>query len=130
MTKNFHLDEFVRSQTARRKGIVNTPDAGHIENLRTLCVSLLQPLRNSCGKPLYITSGYRCPELNAAVGGSSSSDHLKGKAADIGTDNPLALLAWVLRLNLSFDQAIVYPRFLHLSYRDEVSNRKQVLYSR
>lgn len=91
-----------------------------------LCENLLQPLRDGCGKPLRISSGFRCPELNKKVGGSPNSDHMNGRAVDILSDNPLALFAWVCRLGLSYDQAIIYKNFLHLSYRSETENRKEV----
>lgn len=127
LSKNFTLAEMMYSATAQKLQIVNQPDNIQIHHLRILCENLLQPLRDGYGKPLYICSGYRCRELNQAVGGSPSSDHLKGKAADIITDNPLGLFSWVCRLNLSFDQAILYKNFLHLSYRSEKENRKMVL---
>ncbi|MDL2224040.1 D-Ala-D-Ala carboxypeptidase family metallohydrolase [Bacteroidales bacterium OttesenSCG-928-M06] len=127
LTKNFTLTEMTSSVTAQRRGILNVPNVRQTENLRILCERLLQPLRDAYGKPLFISSGYRCRELNEAVKGSPSSDHMQGRAADIVTDNPVGLFAWVCRLRLSFDQAIIYKDFLHLSYRDEKSNRKIVL---
>ncbi|MDH8702593.1 zinc D-Ala-D-Ala carboxypeptidase [Dysgonomonadaceae bacterium PH5-43] len=127
LTKNFTLNEMVNSEVGRRLKIANQPNAQQIENLKILCEHLLQPLRDACGQPLSISSGYRCRKLNEAVGGSSSSDHTHGRAVDITTDNPMAILAWVCRLNLSFDQAIIYKRFIHLSYRDKDTNRNQVI---
>lgn len=117
----------IYSATAQGLQIVNQPEEYQIENLRTLCEKLLQPLRDGYGKPLRISSGFRCRELNRAVKGSPTSDHMNGCAVDILTDNPLALFAWVCRLNLSFDQAIIYKGFLHLSYRSEKENRRMVL---
>ncbi len=127
LTKNFTLEEMIFSATAKRLKIPNLPDQEQIENLNVLCKKLLQPLRDGCGKPLYISSGYRCPALNRVVNGSPASDHQYGRAADIATDNPMALFAWVCRLNLSYDQAILHKDFVHLSYRDEKRNRKMVI---
>ena len=127
MTRNFTLAELTRSTTADRLNIRNIPDEVQIQNLKTLCEKLLQPLRDGYSKPLYISSGFRSSELNRRLNGSKTSDHLTGRAADIATSNPLALFAWVCRLGLSFDQAIIYKDFIHLSYRDEATNRKMVI---
>ena len=127
LSPDFTLAEMTRSSTATRLNIRNNPDKVQIQNLKRLCENLLQPLRDACGKPLCVSSGFRCSELNRAIKGSPTSDHLAGRAADILTDHPLAVFAWVCRLNLSFDQAIIYKNFIHLSYRDELSNRKTVI---
>ena len=83
ITNNFTLEEFTRSETASRMGIQNVP--GNREKLAivNLCAKLLQPLRDIYGKPIRINSGYRCPELNKAVGGVPNSQHVLGEAADI-----------------------------------------------
>lgn len=117
------------STTAKARGIQNIPNAEQIENLRKLCVRLLQPLRDLYNEPFIINSGFRNPELNKAVGGVPTSQHAKGKAADISVKEPRKLLAELLRSGLDFDQAILYPTFLHLSYHSG-SNRKQVLYAK
>ena len=83
LTKNFELEEMVRSVTARERGIDNTPPKKVKENLRMLCEEVLQPLRDRWGAPIVVSSGYRCPQLNRAVGGVRNSDHLYGCAADI-----------------------------------------------
>lgn len=83
LTENFSLEEMSRSSIAKNKGIDNTPEAAIIDNLKRLCEELLQPIRNKFGKVIKITSGYRGKELNNLVGGSASSQHLKGEAADI-----------------------------------------------
>lgn len=85
LTKNFTLEEMLRSSTADKKGIDNTPSKEVKANLRELCEKVLQPIRDAWGAPLIVTSGYRCPELNKAVGGSSTSQHKFGSAADIRT---------------------------------------------
>lgn len=83
LTENFNLRELTKSETALRHGLDNTPNEVVIENLRNLCTYVLQPLRTAYGVPITINSGYRAPEVNAAVGGSKTSDHCRGQAADI-----------------------------------------------
>lgn len=83
LSENFTLEEMLVSSTARKYGIRNVPDATAKANLTLLCKDLLQPLRESYGKPVIVTSGYRCPQLNARTGGSRTSQHMKGQAADI-----------------------------------------------
>lgn len=126
ISKNFALSEFIDSDTADRLGIDNTPSEQAVENITLLCTKLLQPLRSLYGKPMHINSGYRCEELNKAVGGVETSDHRQGLAADIRCDNPKALLQCLLASKLVFDQAILYPTFLHLSYRP-TRNRERVI---
>lgn len=88
LSENFTLEELTASYTARSRKINNTPDEMQIENLTRLCVEILQPIRNHWGNPLSVTSGFRSPELNRVVGGSVTSQHLKGEAADIiSSDN-------------------------------------------
>lgn len=83
LTANFTLDELIVSPTAVRHGIDNTPGEAEAENLRRLCELVLQPLRDLLARPIVVTSGYRCPELNRLVGGAKNSAHLHGLAADI-----------------------------------------------
>lgn len=83
LSDNFTLEELISSNTAKAKGIDNTPGAIEKQNLKLLAQTVLQPIRDKYGKPISVTSGYRCPKLNAAVGGSKTSQHLKGQAADI-----------------------------------------------
>lgn len=83
LTTNFTLEEFIRSTTATRLHIINLPTREEIENIVDLCRNVLQPIRDAYGKPIVVTSGYRCPELNKAVGGVATSEHMKGMAADI-----------------------------------------------
>lgn len=90
----------------------------------------MQPLRTAYGKPLRINSGYRCEEPNKLAGGSASSQHMKGQAADIASVAPIHLARLIKSLGLNFDQMILYPNFLHLSYTIERPNRKQVLYDK
>ena len=90
LTTNFSLAELTASQVAARKGIPNNPSAGQIENLKKLCESILQPIRNHYDAPVIISSGYRSPELCVVIGSSIDSQHAKGQAADLqvaGVDN-------------------------------------------
>lgn len=127
LTKNFKLSEFERSQTAENNGIDNTIPEWAVSNIKLLCERLLQPVRDLYGKPMRVGSGYRCKELNEKVKGSKTSDHMKGKAADIHCESPKKLLEVLLDSGLDFDQAILYPTFLHMSYRAD-GNRKMVIY--
>lgn len=83
LTENFSLNEMIKSETALRHGLDNTPPDEVINNLRLLCEQVLQPLRTAYGRGIKVNSGYRSPDVNAAVGGSRTSDHCKGQAADI-----------------------------------------------
>jgi zinc D-Ala-D-Ala carboxypeptidase len=83
LSEHFELAEFLVSETAARRGIDNEPTPEVIENLRRLCQLVLQPLRVKLDRPVIITSGYRSPALNRAVGGSMTSHHMQGRAADL-----------------------------------------------
>lgn len=85
LTKNFTLRELTRSATADRLGILNEPTNSIMTNLKELATTVLQPIRDKWGQPIIVTSGYRCPKLNAAVGGAKASQHMLGQAADIHT---------------------------------------------
>jgi len=108
LTANFSLHELTKSETALRMGFDNTPDEETTENLRLLCEKVLQPVRDHYGKGVKVNSGYRSPESNAAVGGSKTSDHCKGMAADIeipGVANA-DLAQWIMD-NLDYTQLIL-----------------------
>lgn len=99
-----------------------------------LVEAVLQPCRDYMGIPIRVNSGYRCPALNTLVGGSKTSDHLRGCAADISCTDNKKLLDYLTGPYVDFDQLIIYgslyrPRFLHVSYRSLSENRHQVLYS-
>ena len=107
LSRNFTLSELIKSDTAIRKGINNNPNAEQIEKLKALCENILQPVRDHFGR-VKITSGYRSPELCAAIGSSVNSQHAKAEAADfecIGTDNA-ELFDWI-KANLEPDQLIL-----------------------
>ena len=130
ISRHFSFAEFTKSDTARRYHIINEITDWEVrDNIIALVENLLQPLRDACGQPLFINSGYRCRELNEKVGGVESSQHRKGEAADVGCSNPLELARLVLKLNLPFDQKGLYPTFLHLSYTDNKENRREIFYS-
>jgi len=134
LSANFTLKELTKSDTATRLGLENSPDDEALENLKTLCEMVLQPVRDNFGR-VTVNSGYRSPESNAAVGGSKTSDHCKGMAADIevdGISNP-DLAQWIMD-NLDYTQLILefYTQgqpnsgWVHVSY-DPNNLKKQEL---
>lgn len=133
LTENFTLQEFVRSDTARRLGIDNTPNEVEIRNLRNLCENVLQPLRDTCGKPIAINSGYRGFALNRAVGGTSTSQHLTGEAADLrcrDAQEAIVLASLIISHGI-YDQLILEHSatsvWLHVSCKPDIRyNRKEV----
>ena len=135
LTENFSLAEMVKSETALRQGLDNTPGDAEIANLKRLAENVLQPIRNAYGKGVKVNSGFRHPDVNAAVGGSRTSDHCKGMAADIeipGVAN--ADLAEWIKENLEFTQLILEfytpgipdSGWVHVSY-DPNNLKKQVM---
>ena len=135
LTANFSLSELTKSQTAERKGIDNTPSPEHQENLKLLCESVLQPVRDHFGKVVTISSGYRSPELCTAIGSKITSQHAKGQAADFeifGVSNKT--LADYIDSELHYDQLILEywnesdpnSGWVHCSF-SEGNNRKQYL---
>ena len=135
LSANFTLKELTKSDTATRLGLDNTPDDEALENLKTLCEKVLQPVREYFDKSVTVNSGYRSPESNAAVGGSKTSDHCKGMAADIeivGVANA-DLAQWIMD-NLEYTQLILEfytpgipdSGWVHVSY-DPNNLKKQEL---
>ena len=132
LSQHFHLVEFTRSATALRLGIDNNPEIEDIEALQALCIHVLEPLRKRFGV-IRITSGYRCMKLNQAVGGSRTSQHLLGEAADIHVSSvevALKMYNFVIN-NLTFDQMLVEMKrgkvhCLHISYRQDGPIRRKV----
>ena len=130
--KYFTIAALCKSDTADRRGIDNRCKKEHVTNLTALVDNVLDPLREAYGKPIIINSGFRSPALNKAVGGSATSDHMHGRAADITGESPSEnkkLFNLVQSLGLPFDQLIDEKNFawVHVSYRSEKENRKQVL---
>lgn len=108
LSRNFRLEEFIRSETARLRGIDNSPPPDILASLRVTALGCEQ-VRAAIGRPLRIMSGYRCPALNAAVGGSKTSSHLTGLAADLSAPGLTAMgLAQAIRdSRIMFDQLIL-----------------------
>lgn len=131
MGKYFTIAELCRSNTADRLKIDNRCSDEIAINLTALVDNVLDPLRTWYGRPLTVSSGYRCPALNKAVKGSSTSQHMSGQAADIDTGNKQQnkLLFEYIRKHLPFDQLIDESNFawVHVSYRVDGKNRKQTL---
>lgn len=120
LSNNFYLDEFLRSETAVRHGIsLNVVEGGIIySSLRKLCLNVLQPLRDHYGVTVTITSGYRPPQLNRLIGGSASSQHMYGLAADIVVSgvSPLEVAKWIKDNCKGYDQVIhEFGEWVHVS---------------
>jgi hypothetical protein len=135
LTENFTLQELTSSPTADKLGIKNVPDLKQEAALKLLAEKILQPLRDGIGVPIKINSGLRGVALNKAIGGSSTSQHCKGEAADLSLKskkNGNALLFHYIRENLVFDQMIwefgtkSNPDWVHVSYSAK-GNRKEIL---
>ena len=135
LSKNFNLVEMTKSQTATRKGIDNTPSAEHQGNLQSLCMHVLQPIRDHFSQVVTVSSAYRSPELCLAIGSKTTSQHAKGEAADFeifGVSNKE--LADYINENLDYDQLILEywteadpnSGWVHCSY-SEGKNRNQYL---
>jgi zinc D-Ala-D-Ala carboxypeptidase len=135
LSTNFSLHELTKSETALRMGFDNTPGQAETENLRLLCEKVLQPVRDHFGKGVKVNSGFRSSATNQATGGSKSSDHVKGQAADIeipGVAN-VDLAQWIMD-NLDYTQLILEfytpgipdSGWVHVSY-DPNNLKKQEL---
>lgn len=135
LSPHFELREFIASRKAKEHGIDNTPPDVAVENLRALCVHTLEPLRKALGLPIIITSGYRCKTLNQLlVNHSVKSQHMNGEAADFYVAGPsrreLLIKAFRQIITddaIAFDQLIIYPSFIHVSYvRTGRTNRSKL----
>lgn len=139
VSKNFDYKEFEKTDVPEMQ-VKNTIASVEVrDNIKALVDRVIQPLRDAWGKPLAINSGYRCPEVNKAVGGVPTSQHVLGEAADVcpfgrnghGDIEVVRKLATTARdLGLPFDQMILYPSFVHLSHRRNRAQRGQILYNR
>lgn len=121
LSPNFALSELTVSETAARQGLNNTPGPAEVTNLERLCKTCLQPLRDKLGQPVVVTSGYRGPAVNAAVGGSTTSAHMYGRAADVhvpGMTNQ-ALMQLIHSMGLPVDQVIEeFGSWVHIGIAD------------
>lgn len=129
--KYFSFQEMERSDTAVRYAIDNSIPENLKNNVARLVDNVLDPLREAWGRPLAVSSGYRCPSLNKAVGGAATSHHMKGMAADITTGNKVdnrRLFQLIINLKLPFTQLIDERDFswVHVSY-DPENVKRQVL---
>ena len=145
LTPHFALREFTESATAMKQGIANVPSPEAVENLRRLCIHTLEPLRERLGLPIVITSGYRTKALNdIIVHASRKSQHLSGQAADfyvkeiaghpltgpITAHRELLIRAFHLIITnetIDYDQLIIYPSFIHVSFVSKETNRHNIM---
>lgn len=135
ITKHFALHEFTASAKAAKLGIRNSPAPYELDNITELCRDLLEPIRTAWVGPLKVTSGYRTPALNKAVGGSKSSAHASGYAADIvPTDTNVRvfkewLREWLPQSGLMFDQCIsernaAGSEWVHIAIRNRTGKQR------
>lgn len=116
LSEHFDLEEFTRSQTAARLCIDNTPPLGVVANLSRLAITL-EAIRNACsGRPITISSGYRCPTLNQRIGGSRTSAHMDGRAADIHVRgmSPVSVAQAIVNADIELDQLIYEGAWVHV----------------
>ena len=133
--KHFKIEELIRcfrENGARCRECPLKQPAGKLpagceENLEALVEAVLEPARAAYGKPIIVNSGYRCSIHNAAVGGASSSQHMRGEAADLRIEGTPEKLARIIVANGKWDQLILYPTFVHVSWKRNGANRHQVL---
>ena len=131
LSPNFDLMEMVVSQEAARRGIPNIPKQSQIDNLQRLCNAILEPLRTKVARPIVVTSGFRSTAVNSLVGGSKTSDHCDGRAADILVPGltPKQVCQTIIDLNLPFRQVIQeFGQWTHVSIEiDSEAPRREVL---
>lgn len=137
LTSHFKLKEMVFSFQAKKHGIKNHPSDEEVKSLRNLCVKVLQPLRDFYGKPIVVSSGFRSRRLNHIVGGSPTSQHTRGEAADLLFPGMSVAIDWMHFIihHCPYDQLILEhnrrtgAQWLHVSCCiDESKNRKQILF--
>ena len=136
ISDNITYAEAIHSNTAKRKGIDNTPTAKQVEVMKLTAEKIFEPLRSWVGGPIKVNSFFRSPELNEKIGGSKTSQHCKGQAIDIddvyGYKTNAEMYNWI-KENLSFDQMIwefgtdMNPNWVHVSYVSEEDNRNRCL---
>lgn len=138
MIKHFSKQELARcfretgrcSECRLTQPATKLPD-GIENNLKGLVTAVLEPVRERLGKPIMVNSGFRCPVHNRAVGGATGSQHVKGEAADVtlvqGSGCRVNDLAKAIVANGTWDQLILYPTFVHVSYKRGGGNRREIL---
>jgi hypothetical protein len=138
LSEHLDLAEVTRSDSAKRKGIDNTPTPEHLENFKKLAQNIFEPIRKHFGVPIHISSGYRSKALNTAIGGSLTSQHCSGEAIDIDMDGSAngvtnKMVFEFIKANLNFDQLIWEfgtkdaPDWVHVSFETSGKQRKQIL---
>ena len=138
ISEHLSLSELIRSDSAKRLGVSNMPTAEHIINLKALAENIFEPIRAHFRCPIYISSGYRSAELNKALNGAKTSQHLKGEAIDIdmdGSSNGVtnAMVYDFIITKLDFDQVIwehgntENPAWVHVSYKKNGPQRHDIL---
>jgi hypothetical protein len=134
ISKHLSLAEVSRSETAKRKGINNTPSGEHLANFKLLAENIFEPIREHFGVPINISSGYRSKELNISIGGSLTSQHCQGEAIDIDMDGSTngvtnKMVFDFIKDNLNFDQLINEFNYswVHVSFDSSGKQRKQIL---
>ena len=136
ISKHITYKEAIKSATALRLGIENTPNDYELQNMELIAEKVFEPLRRAVNGPIKINSFFRCEELNKAIGGSNRSQHCQGRAIDI--DDVYGYVSnsymyYYIKDNLDFDQLIwefgtdTNPDWVHVSYVDGDSNRKRCL---
>jgi hypothetical protein len=133
LTQNFTLEEMEFSKIAIERGIKNKANDDIIFNLKLMCENLLENIRENIGCSIKISSGYRCPELNKAVGGRENSKHTKGQAVDIYVDkfSPIEIFNYIKNNKNIFDyDQLIFEKtknkkWIHISYVSKEKNRKQ-----
>ena len=128
LTADFHLSEFLHSEKAVRLGLDNTPDALAMASIRNFLAPGMQQVRELIGAPINISSGYRAPQVNAAVGGSRSSQHMQGLAADFAAPffgTPIQIARAIVASHIKFDQLIQEGSWVHISF--SANPRRDVL---
>ena len=134
ISKHLSLAEVSRSETAKRRGINNTPSGEHLANFKLLAENIFEPIREHFGVPIHISSGYRSKELNSAINGSLTSQHCEGQAIDIDMDSSTngvtnKMVFDFIKDNLNFDQLINEFNYswVHVSFDSSGKQRKQIL---
>lgn len=133
LSPNFHLDEFTHSQTAQRRGIDNDPPPNVVANLKHTA-QMMELVRAALKAPILVSSGYRSPELNVAVGGSATSQHTRGEAVDFTAPSfgtPREIVEAIRKTSIPYDQLILeFDRWVHISFTIRPPRRQALVIDR